>query len=123
MTPQPGASTHLPHDPAVTDATLATIFGANRLDPDRDHTFARLGLQPYDVAELIGVLRPRDPLEAAYATRAAASHYGSVECMRRALLPDVPHNAAIRLSGRALALSRMNTDMVRMLKECQAATP
>ena len=121
MTPQPAASTPLPLDPAITDATLATIFGAGQ--PDRDDTLAPPDPQLDTGAALIAVLRPRDPLEAAYATRAAAAHIGSVECIRRAMLPDVPDNAAIRWAGKGLALSRMNVDMVRMVKECQAAPP
>jgi hypothetical protein len=119
MTPQPAAA-HLPLDPAVTDETLATIFGAQR--PDRDRTSAPLDPQ-HEAGALIAALHPRDPLEAAYATRAAAAHYGSIECFRRALLPDVPDEAAIRWHGKAVALSRMNTDMVRLLTERQAATP
>ena len=119
MTPQPAAA-HLPLDPAVTAETLATIFGAQR--PDRDRTSAPLDPQ-HEAGALIAALHPRDPLEAAYATRAAAAHYGSIECFRRALLPDVPDEAAIRWHGKAVALSRMNTDMVRLLTERQAATP
>ena len=53
----------------------------------------------------------------------AAAHYGAMECFRRAMLPDMPDNAALRWYGKAVALSRMNTEMVRVLKECQAATP
>jgi hypothetical protein len=115
------AATHLTLDPATTDATLATIFGALRRDPERTpaqhHTLHQAGVA------LIASLHPRDPTEAAYATRAAAAGYGSMECFRRASPPDVPDTAALRLHGKAEALSRMNKDMVRTLKDCQAEAP
>jgi hypothetical protein len=120
MTPHV-VTTHLTLDPATTDATLATIFGALRRDPERTpdqhHTMQQAGVA------MIVSLQPRDPTEAAYATRAAAAHYGSMECFRRASLPDVPDTLALRLHGRAESLSRMNKDMVRTLKDCQAEAP
>jgi hypothetical protein len=120
MTPLPSAAAHLTLDPPTTDETLATIFAAQRRAPDQ--TPAQVQSQREAGAALIAALRPRDPIEAAYATRAAAAHYGSMECFRRAMFPDTPDNAAIRWHGKAVALSRMNTEMVRTLRECQAAT-
>jgi hypothetical protein len=120
MTPHP-AIAHLALDPATTDATLAAIFGALRRDPERTpaqhHTLHEAGVA------LIADLRPRDPTEASYATRAAAAYFGSMECFRRASLPDVPDTVALRWHGKAEALSRMNKDMVRTLKDCQAEAP
>ncbi len=121
MTPQTSAAAHLPLDPATTDETLATIFGAQRPGPER--TPAQLQTQRAAGVALITAFRPRDPVEATYAARAAAAHYGSMECFRRAMLPDIPDNAAIRWHGKAVALSRMNTEMVRELRQCQAETP
>src|SRR5579863_2369762 len=119
MTPQL-ATAHLTLDPATTDATIATIFGALPRDPERTpaqyHTMQQAGVA------MIVSLQPRDPTEAAYATRAAAAHYGSMECFRRASLRDVPDSVAIRLHGKAESLSRMNKDMVRTLKDCQTET-
>jgi hypothetical protein len=108
-------------DPATTDETLATIFGARRLDLGR--TPAQLQTQRDAGAEPIAALQPRNSVEASYAARAAAAHYGSMECFRRTMLPGTPDNAGLRWQGKALALSRMNTEMVRALRECQAASP
>ena len=120
MTPQTSAAARLALDPATTDATLATIFGALRHDPER--TPAQFQVQRDAGAALIAALRPHDPVEAAYAARATAAHYASMECFRRAILPDTPDNAAIRWHGRAMALSRMNKDMIRELRDSQAET-
>jgi len=121
MTPQPTAAAHLTLDPATTDATLATIYSA--LHPDPECTPAQRQTQREAAAALIAALHPRDPTEAADAARAVAAHYGSMECFRRAVLPDAPDSVAIRWYGKTLALSRMNTEMVRTLQQCQAETP
>jgi hypothetical protein len=120
MTPHTAAAARLTLDPATTDVTLATIFAALRFDPDR--TPAQHQTQREAAAEMIATLQPRDPVEASYATRAVAAHFGSVECFRRAALPDTPDNVALRLFGRAESLSRMSTEMVRMLRQRQAET-
>jgi hypothetical protein len=121
MTPQPAAAPRLPVHPAVTNETLAAIFGVQRPDPDRAPT--QPPSRQEDSATMVAALCPRGPIETAYATRAVAAHYGSLECIRRAMLPDVPDIAAIRWHGRAVALSRMNTEMTRELEHCQAAAP
>jgi hypothetical protein len=93
------------------DATVATIFGTLRRD-QRDAG-----------AALIAALLPRNPVEATLAVRAAAAHFGSVECLRRTMLPDMPDNAGIRWAGKAVALSHMATAMLHALEQCQAAPP
>jgi len=112
---------YLTLDPATTDETLATIFGAQRPDPER--TPAQRQTQRDAGAALIAALRPRDPVEAAYAARAAAAHYGSMDCFRRAMLPDTPDSVGLRWHGKAVALSRMNIEMVRELRQGQAEAP
>jgi hypothetical protein len=121
MTPQPSAAAFLTLDPATMDETLATIFGAQRPDPER--TQVQVQSQRDAGAALIAALHPRDPVEAACAARAAAAHYGSMECFRRAMLLDTPDGAALRWHGKAVALSRMNTEMVRELRQGQAEAP
>ena len=108
MTPQPSAAAHHTLDRATIDETLATIFAAQRVDPAR--TPAQHQSQREAAAAFIAALQPRDPVEAAYAGRAVAAHYGSMECFRRAMLPDVPVDAGIRWLGKAVALSRMMMD-------------
>jgi hypothetical protein len=121
MTPQTSAAAHLTLDPATADVTLAMTYAALRLDPERSP--AQHQTQREAAAAFIAALHPRDPTEASYAARAVAAHYGSMECLRRAALPDTPDTVADRLYGKALALSRMSTDMVRTLRQCQAETP
>ena len=121
MTHHSPATAHLTLDPATTDATLTMIYAALHLDPDR--TPAQHRTRREAAAEMFAALHPRDPIEAAYAARAVAAHYASMECLRRAVLPDTPHNLADRLYGKALSLSRMSTDMDRTIRKRQAETP
>ena len=121
MTPQPATAMHLALDPATTDETLATIFGALRRNPER--TPAQHQTQRDAGAMMIAALRPSNPIEAAYAVRATAAHFASMECFRRTTQPDTPDIVGQRWFGKALALSRMSTDMIDALTDCQEATP
>ena len=121
MTPQPATAIHLTLDPATIDETLATMFGALRRNPER--TPAQHQSQRDAGAMLIAALHPNNPIEAAYAVRATAAHYASMECFRRTTIPDTPDNVGQRWFGKALALSRMSSDMMDALTDCQEATP
>jgi len=121
MTPQPATIAHLVPDQDTIDETLAAVFAAHWHDPGS--TPAQLQSQRQAAAAFIAELRPRTPVEAAYAARTVAAHYGAVECFRRGMLPDLPDNLALRWSGRATALSRMSLEMARELQACQAAAP
>jgi len=121
MTPQPSTAMHLTLDPATTDETLATIFGALRRNPER--TPAQHQTQRDAGALMIAALRPSNPIEAAYAVRATAAHFASMECFRRTTQPDTPDSVGQRWFGKALALSRMSTDMMDALTDRQEAAP
>ncbi len=46
-----------------------------------------------------------------------------MECFRRTTKPDMPDNVGQRWFGKALALSRMSTDLIDVLTDCQEAAP
>jgi hypothetical protein len=46
-----------------------------------------------------------------------------MDCFRRAMLPDTPDSVGLRWHGKAVALSRMNIEMVRELRQGQAEAP
>ena len=119
MIPQSATPIQLALDPATTDETLATIFGALRRNPER--TPAQHQTQRDAGALLIAALRPSNPIEAAYAVRATAAHFASMECFRRSTIPDTPDGVGQHWFGKALALSRMSTDMMDALTDCQEA--
>jgi hypothetical protein len=72
---------------------------------------------------MLAALHPSNPIEAAYAVRATAAHFASMECFRRTTIPDTPDNVGQRWFGKALALSRMSTDMIDALTDSQEAAP
>jgi hypothetical protein len=93
-----------------------------RLRRDPERTPAQHQTQRDAGALMIAALHPSNPVEAAYAVRATAAHVATMECFRRTTHPDTPDIIGLRWCGKALALSRMATDMIRTLEECQAAT-
>jgi hypothetical protein len=116
MRPKPTAAP-LSCDPDAPEQALATIYRALPLDPARNPSAAPIGPRGRRRAAMITTLRPRGPIEAA---RAAAAHFGSLECLRRAMLPDLPENARFRLRGKTVALPRMNMFMIRQVMHRQA---
>jgi hypothetical protein len=121
MTPLPSAAVQLALDSATLRETLAVIQDAQYHEPDSPE--ARQQTRREAAVELITALGPRNAVEAAYAARAAAAHYGVMECFRRAALPDTPDSAALRWQGKAIALSRMSIQMLRELEQCRKAAP
>jgi hypothetical protein len=56
--------------------------------------------------------KPADEIEAMLAAQALAMHHASMECSRRAMLPDQPFEVACKLRKDAANLARAMTDMV-----------
>jgi hypothetical protein len=71
--------------------------------------------------EALAVLQPRNAAEAMLAAQAVSAHHASMDCFHRAAAPGVPDNLAMRILGRALALSRMALQMNRALTSSKAA--
>jgi hypothetical protein len=106
-------------DPATFQDTLLAVFGAQPLNPN--WTGEQHATRRGAAAALIIACAPEDPIQAAHAARFAAAHYGSMECFRRATLPDMPEALASRWYGRAVGLGRMAEGTLALLKQCQAA--
>jgi hypothetical protein len=90
-----------PLDPATTALLidcLPTPVGLSELGVARRQQSA---------LEMAGVLRPRDPVEAAMAVRIVASHYAAIDNYRCAVQPELPAPLMLGFQGRALALSRL----------------
>ena len=65
-------------------------------------------------------LRPRNATEADLAGRIVAAHHTSMDCFRRAALPDLPEQKISRMIRDAIALSRMHTGLLRDLQRLQS---
>ncbi len=82
-----------------------------------------VALRRQSALEMVAVLRPRDPVEAAMAARVVAAHYGVMDSFRCAVQPELPARLMIQHQGRALALSRLMDVTLTALERRQAMRP
>jgi hypothetical protein len=71
----------------------------------------------------LAALAPRNAAEAMLAAQAVSLHDASMDCYRRAAAPGLSDAAAMRILGRALALSRMSLRMSEALAKSKKEKP
>lgn len=59
--------------------------------------------------------KPEDEIEGMIAAQAVAMHHGSMECFRRAMIPEQPADVAARLRKDGASLARGMTEMIEAL--------
>jgi hypothetical protein len=106
---QPGINN--PTFRSMLDATLATLT----LDPTRN--VEDLKTEREAATAELAALQPRDATDAAFAARAVATHHAAMECFRRAAVPGLSDDVAMRLLNRAAALSRLSMQTVQLLEQ------
>ena len=67
--------------------------------------------------------KPADEIEAMLVAQALAMHYASMECSRRAMIPDQPFEAACKLRKDAANMARAMTDMLDALDRKRGKGP
>lgn len=67
----------------------------------------------------VAAFKPQDEIEGMIAAQAVAMHLGSMECFRRAMIPDQPGDAAARLRKDGASLARGMVEMVGALSEAR----
>jgi len=67
--------------------------------------------------------RPVNEIEGMLGAQAVALHYAAMECLRRAMLPDQPGDAAAKLRRDAANLSRTMVDMTEALERRRGKAP
>jgi hypothetical protein len=67
--------------------------------------------------------KPADEIEGMLAAQAMAMHYASMECSRRAMLPDQPFEVASKLRKDAANMARAMTDMLDALDRKRGKGP
>ena len=85
---------------------------------DEDH--AR---QLFATATALQAFKPADEIEAMLVAQALAMHYASMECSRRAMIPDQPFEAACKLRKDAANMARAMTDMLDTLDRRRGKGP
>jgi hypothetical protein len=71
----------------------------------------------------LAAFKPRDAVEGMLASQAVGLHHAAMECLRRAMLPDQPFEAAARLRKDSANLSRAMVDMVEALDRKRGKGP
>jgi hypothetical protein len=66
---------------------------------------------------MLDELEPQTANEAALASRAVIAHHASAACFSRAVLPDMPPALQSQLIGKAMALSRLSSQLIKALRQ------
>ncbi len=101
-----GGSTSKALNNLLANQAIRTLWipaNATETERDRLYTAALAALMAF---------QPTDAIEGMMAVQAFGLHGASVECLRRAMLPDQPFEAADRLRRQAANLSRAFLDVV-----------
>jgi hypothetical protein len=94
----------LPLDPATLTAMRSAIIDA--LPPRPGATEGENTAQREGAFAFFAALLPRDPIQAMLAVHIVASHYGAMECFRRAARDDLSIDMHARILAKAVALCR-----------------
>jgi hypothetical protein len=75
------------------------------------------------VSQTLAAFKPRDEIEGMLAAQAVALHFGAMECLRRAMVPNQPFETAAKLRKDGANLARAMTDMVEALNRKRGKGP
>ncbi len=75
------------------------------------------------VVAALEAFKPKDEIEGMLASQAVALHFGAMECLRRAMLPDQPFEIASKLRKDGANLARGMTDMLDALDRKRGKGP
>ncbi|WP_145136227.1 hypothetical protein [Roseomonas gilardii] len=75
------------------------------------------------VSQTLAAFRPRDEIEGMLAAQAVALHFGAMECLRRAMVPNQPFETAAKLRKDGANLARAMTEMVEALNRKRGKGP
>ena len=104
-----GGSKHRPFNNIVLNQVLQCLWTPENLaQNERQNRWAAA------MAAMRG-FQPRDEVEGMMAAQAIALHSGAMECLRRAMIPEQPGEAATQLRRQGANLSRSFVEMVAAL--------
>jgi hypothetical protein len=75
------------------------------------------------VCAALATFKPTDEIEDMLAAQAVAMHFGSLECFRRAMLPDQHPDATSKLRKDSANLARGMTDLLEALDRKRGKGP
>jgi hypothetical protein len=75
------------------------------------------------VAAALGAFKPKDEIDAMFAAQAVALHFSTIECLRRAMIPEQPFEIASKLRKDGANLARCMADMIEALDRKRGKGP
>ena len=104
---------------AILTTMLRTTLNALPVNPDAtaEETAALRQMVEYALTEL----EPNTPIQAMLASRIISADFAVMECFRRSMLPDLPHNHVARYQANVVRLSRLADATRRELRMLQPA--
>jgi hypothetical protein len=101
--------TQSPLNPEIAHYTRNSVRAA--LNQDRARPAEDRKAEEVTALTMLDELAPQTAIEAALASRAVIAHHGSAECFRRAVQPDITPALQSRLISKAMALSRLSSQL------------
>ncbi len=103
---------------SLLNRTLNTLSDVRKAE-DKDARAALVGL----TMDSLAAFAPKDPVEGMIAAQAVALHQASMECLRRAMIPEQPAEIAAKLRKDGANLGRGFTDMLDALARHRGKGP
>ena len=95
----------------LLNRTLGTLADHGMSKDDKTARDELIGL----TIDTLAAFAPTDPIEGMLAAQATAMHHASMECFRRAMNPEQPHEIAVRCRKDGANLARGVADMLDAL--------
>ncbi len=102
----------------LLNRTLGTLSDVRKAE-DKEARAALVGL----TMDSLSAFAPKDPVEGMIAAQAVALHHASMECLRRAMIPEQPAEIAAKLRKDGTNMSRAMVDMVEALARHRGKGP
>ncbi len=103
---------------SLLNRTLNTLSDVRKAE-DKEARAALVGL----TMDSLAAFAPKDPVEGMIAAQAVALHQASMECLRRAMIPEQPAEIAAKLRKDGANLGRGFTDMLDALARHRGKGP
>lgn len=102
----------------LVNRTMSTLPGKYRKNgDDKVDSIVNLSI------DSLAAFKPTDPIEGMIASQAVALHNASLECFRRAMIPEQPAEIAAKLRKDGTNMSRAMVDMVEALARHRGKGP
>ncbi|RYC31388.1 hypothetical protein D3273_13445 [Lichenibacterium minor] len=103
---------------SLLNRTLGTLSDVRKAE-DKEARAALVGL----TMDSLAAFAPKNPVEGMIAAQAVALHQASMECLRRAMIPEQPAEVAAKLRKDGANLGRGFTDMLDALARHRGKGP